>query len=82
MSTEMPYHFAHLLQVSKISLKPDFLHISNDFMHVYSPRAGANNTFGTEFDVNRKALSLCNFVASFIKVSLKSDFIQQQTIST
>ena len=29
----------------------------------------------TPFDVNRKALSLCAFVASLKSVSLKSDFI-------
>ena len=28
------------------------------------------------FDVNRKALSLYSFVASFKEISLKSDFIQ------
>ena len=31
---------------------------------------------GQSFDVNRKFLSLCSFVASFNKMSLKSDFIQ------
>ena len=31
---------------------------------------------GQNFDVNRKALSLYPFVASFKKISLKSDFIQ------
>ena len=36
----------------------------NDFKHVYSPRAGADNPFWTNVDVNRKPLSLCPFVAS------------------
>ena len=31
MSTERPYYFAHLLQVSKISLKSDFIHIFSYF---------------------------------------------------
>ena len=31
---------------------------------------------GQKFDVNRKALSLYLFVASFKEISLKSDFIQ------
>ena len=31
---------------------------------------------GQNFDVNRKALSLYLFVASFKEISLKSDFIQ------
>ena len=128
MTTERPYPFAHMLQVSKWFLKSDFIHIFNDFIHVYSPGSMAENPLGTniwcqqkalslftlticckfqtnlfEFwfhthflmflhmyiapgqgqttlceqnpDVNRKALSLCPFVASFKKISLKSDFI-------
>ena len=31
--------------------------------------------WGQNFDVNRKALSLCPFAASLKKISLKSDFI-------
>ena len=109
-----------------ISLKYDFKHILNDFIHVYSPGTRAKIPLGTTFwcqqkalitsticckfqtnlfklwlythflmffhmytapgqgqttlcgqnlDVNRKALSLCPFVASFKKISLKSDFI-------
>ena len=71
MSTESPYHFAHLLHVGlgtnvdvnrkplplcpfiasfkTISLKYDFKHILNDFIHVYSPRAGTDNSLGTKF---------------------------------
>ena len=37
----------------------------NAFIHVYSPRAGADNPVGTNVDINRKPLSLCPFVASF-----------------
>ena len=33
----------------KISAKSDFLHIFNDFIHVYSPRARAKNPLGTKF---------------------------------
>ena len=47
----------------------------NDFIHVYSSRAGADNPLGQNVDVNRKALSLCPFVESFKRISLKSDFI-------
>ena len=50
MSTESPYHFAHLLQSFKtISLKYDFKHILNDFMHVYNLKTGTDNPFGTKF---------------------------------
>ena len=47
----------------------------NAFIHVYSPRTGADNPLGTNADVNRKHLSLCPFVASLKTSSLKSDFI-------
>ena len=46
----------------------------NAFIHVYSPRAVADNPLGTNVDVNRKPLSLCPFVASFKTISLKYDF--------
>ena len=43
----------------------------NAFIHVYSPRIGADNPLGTNDDVNRKQLhvSLCPFVASFETIS-------------
>ena len=76
MSTGTSCHFGHLLQVSKnISLKSNFIPIYH-FLHVYSPGAGAVSPQETYFDVNRKALSLYPFVASFKEISLKSDFIQ------
>ena len=46
----------------------------NAFIHVYSPRVGADNSLGTNVDVNRKPLSLCPFVASFKTNFLKYDF--------
>ena len=49
MSTERPCHFAHLLQVQKIYLTSDFIHIFACFIHVYSPRAGVDNALGSEF---------------------------------
>ena len=42
MSTERPYHFTHLLQVSKKSLWSLILYnFFHDLIHVYSPRAGS-----------------------------------------
>ena len=77
MSTGTSYHFGHLLQVlKKFSLKSDFKHFFHDFIHVYSPRAGADSPRGQSFDVNRNVLSLHSFVARLKKMSLKSDFIQ------
>ena len=37
---------------------------------------GLTTPWGRNFDVNRNILSLRSFVASFKKISLKSDFIQ------
>ena len=45
----------------------------NAFIHVYSPRAGADNPLGTNVDVNRKPLSLCPLL-QVLKQSLKYDF--------
>ena len=46
----------------------------NALIHVYSPRAGADNPLGTNVDGNRKPLQLCPFVASFKTISMKYDF--------
>ena len=50
------------------------------FFHMYIAQGqgqgqGQTTVCGQNFDVNRKALSLCPFAASFKKMSLKSDFI-------
>ena len=104
MSTESPYDFHHLLQVSNKSL---WILISytffNVFPHVSSPGAVADNPLWhlvlvyilmllymyiasrqgqitplgqmLNFNDNRKAFSLCPYVASFKMISSKSDFI-------
>ena len=43
---------------------------------MYIAPAWQTATRGQNFDINRKALSLYPFVASFKEISLKSDFIQ------
>ena len=58
-----------------ISSKSDFIHIFNDFIHVYSPGARAENPLGQTFDVNRKPLPLRLFVASFKQIFLNSDLL-------
>ena len=67
ISTGRPYHFTHLLQVSKKSLRSLILYI---FFQ------GLTTPWGRNFDVDRNILSLRSFVASFKNISLKSDFIQ------
>ena len=87
MSTGTPCCFGHLLQVSKKS--PWSLILYNFFMIWYmyiapGQRLTSDNPLGQnfdiprvqKFDVNRKALSLYPFVASFKEISFKSDFIQ------
>ena len=59
-----------------MSSKSDFIHFFHDLIHVYSPGAGADAPSGQNFDVNRKALPLYPFVASYKEIFLKSDFIQ------
>ena len=44
-------------------------------LHVYSLRAGADNPLGTKFWCQQKGLITLPIVASFKKISLKSDFI-------
>ena len=78
MSTEIPYHFAHLLTVKKKFLWSlifyRFLCVFF-FPHVYSPRKGQTTHWGQKFYDNRQAFSLCPYVASFKMISSKSDFI-------
>ena len=57
VTTERPFLFAHTLQ-KMIFSKSDFIHIFNDFIHVYSPGQGQKTPWGQTFDVNRKPLSL------------------------
>ena len=54
----------------------DFIQMFHGLIHVYSPGAEADSPQETDFDVNRNVLSLRSFVASFKKISLNSDFIQ------
>ena len=44
------------------------------YMYI-APGQGLTTPWGQNFDVNRNILSLRSFVASFKKISLKSDFI-------
>ena len=66
MVTERPYHFAHLLQVSRKSLRSPILDIFfHVFIHVYSPGVGADKPLGSNFYININLLSLWSFVISF-----------------
>ena len=51
MSIETSYHFGHLLQVQKKSLWSLILYnfFFHDFIHVYSPGAGADKPLGMKF---------------------------------
>ena len=73
MTTERPFLFAYMLQVSKRSLR-DFIHILMILYMYIAPGQGQKTPWGQTFDVNRKPLSLRLFIASFKQISLNSDF--------
>ena len=70
-STESPYHFDHLLQVSKISLWILILYtFLNAFSHVYSTGAGADNPLWTKFCCQQKGSVTLPICCKFQKISL------------
>ena len=77
MSTETSCHYGHLQQVlKKISLNSDFYTFFFMILYIYiAAGQGLTTPWRQNFDVNRNILSLRSFVASFKKISLKSDFI-------
>ena len=58
-----------------MSLKSDCIQFFHDLIHV-APAQGQRDPRGLNVGVNRKALSLFPFVASFKEISMRSDFIQ------
>ena len=62
----------------KISLKSDFIQIFHDFIHVYSPRAGADSPQGTKFLCQQKCLVTpficCKFQNNLFEVWLYTKF--------
>ena len=77
MTTERPFLFAHLLQVSKCSLRNLILYIVLMILYMYiAPVQGQKTPRGQIFDVNRKPLSVRPFfIASFKQISLNFNFI-------
>ena len=70
MSTEKRCHFAHLLQVSKkICLKSNFIHIFHVFIHVYSPGAGADSPFASEFLYKHKPVITLVICCKFLPLN-------------
>ena len=57
-----------------IALKSDFIHSFNDFIHVYSPRARAENPLAQTFDVNRKPVSLIHVIFSWAQIGRSAIF--------
>ena len=62
-----------------ISLKSDFKHIFNDYIHVYSPSIGADNPLGTKFWCQQKApITLpicCKFQKDFFEIWFYTHFL-------
>ena len=76
MTTERPFLFVHMLQVSKWSLRNLILYPFLMILYIFiATGQGQKTPWGQTFDVNRKPLSLRPFVASFKQISLNSDFI-------
>ena len=73
MSTESPHHSSF----KTISLKYDFKHIWNDFIHVYSSRTLlGRQPLGDKFWCQQKFLIILPVCCQFKqKISLKSDFL-------
>ena len=78
MSTEHLVTLVICCKFKKISLKSDFIHFFFfKILYMYIALGqGQTASRGQSFDINRNVLSLHSFVASFKKMSLKSDFIQ------
>ena len=79
MSTETSFHFSHLLQVSKKSLCMLILYnFFHDFIHVYSPGAGADSPQGTKFWRQQKRLITlpicCKFQRNLFEVWIYTFF--------
>ena len=73
MSTQTPYHFDHLLQVSNKSLWIltvyifFFFFFFDVFPHVYSPGAGADNPLWTNFWLQEKCLVILSICCTSFK---------------
>ena len=50
--------WSFIASLNKISLKSDFIHFFHNFIHVYSPGAGADSPQGTKFWCQQK----CHFI--------------------
>ena len=68
--------WSFVASLKKISLESDFIHFFFMISYMYIALGqGLTTPQGQNFYVNRNILSLWSFVASFKKISLKSDFI-------
>ena len=67
----MPLSLCPFVASSKTnSLKYDFKHILNDFIHLYSPREGTDNPLGTKFWCQQKFLITLPTCCQFKKKNL------------
>ena len=75
MSTESPYHCPFVAGLKKNAFKSDFcIHFFMFHHYVYIAAGRGRQSIGD----NRKAFSLCPYVASFKMISLKSDWGQSR----
>ena len=67
----LPLH-SFVASFKKISLKSDLYNFFHDFIHVYSPRAGADSAQGTKFWCQQKCLVTAFICCKFKKKCLWS----------
>ena len=67
MEAERSYHLITGCMFQKIALPSDFMHIFHDFIHVYSPWAGAGNPLGPKFWCQQEGLITLVICCKFIK---------------
>ena len=83
-------HWEHIFDVNRniLSLRSFVTNLKKDLFEIWfythflmilymyiAPGHGQTTPWGQDFDVNRKVLSLCPFVASLKKISLNTDFM-------
>ena len=73
----------HIASFKMISLKSDFIHIFNNFIHVYSPGTKAGNLLGINFRCQQKALInstiWCKFQTNLFEFWFYTQFVMFST---
>ena len=74
-TTERPFLFAHMLQVSKWSLRNLILYTFLMILYMYKAQDKGRKPLGDKLLMSTESTSLRPFDACFKRISLNSDFI-------